>query len=67
MRTCFRSRVSTKVMSAVLALSILTLPVGCAPTDDPDAALQAFLNDTGGPPTPRPEDEVMKGKAKGRI
>jgi len=46
-----------------LIASLLCMPVGCAQTDDPDAALEAFLNDSSRPPEPLPHDHAMKGKA----
>jgi len=50
-------------VSALLVFSLLSSTVGCSDSVDPEVALQAFLNDSSGPPVPLPEDELMKGKA----
>lgn len=48
-----------------LVFSLAMAPVGCGEPDPvlDDPALAGFLNDTAGPPEPRPSDEAMRQKA----
>ena len=56
---------SAKMMSICLIAGLVLAPMGCSDPLPPQAQadLEAFLNDTGGPPEPMPYDQAMRGKA----
>ncbi len=56
---------TSRLVSWCLIVGLVCAPLGCS---DPvpaqgQAELEAFLNDTSGPPEPMPYDEAMRGKA----
>ena len=62
LRSCL---LTSRVIAACLTLGLILAPLGCSDPVPTQAQidLEAFLDDTSGPPEPMPQDEAMRGKA----